>query len=162
MQHEQTGHLPKLVIGPLQLAWEAERARIRPHLLHQIEAAFDGIELGRGVSLHQARAADDYASAADVEAARALDSESRWQDITDEKLNRLADTLPLMDAEGFRFHIPRFMIFALLNEGARSWARDTAIYWTDTAERPGEHLSLLSEDQRRAVEAFAEFFAEGR
>jgi hypothetical protein len=161
MQHEQTGHLPKLVVGPMQLEWEAARARIRPLLIRQIEAAFDSVELGHGVSLHQARAMDDCASPAEIAAARALDTENRWQDITDEKLDRLADTLPFMDAEGFRFHIPRFMIFALLNEGW-SWARDTAIYWTDTSGRPSEHLSLLSEDQRMAVEAFAEFYIEER
>jgi hypothetical protein len=65
----------------------------------RVGTAHDGVELGEGVSLHQARAMDDYRSDAEVAAARALDTESRWQDVTDEKLERLSDTLPFMDAK---------------------------------------------------------------
>ncbi|HZK79927.1 MAG TPA: DUF6714 family protein [Humisphaera sp.] len=162
MQHDEGEHHLDFKPGPLQEAWEAQRERIKPQLLRQIEAAFDGVELGGGVSLHQARAMDDYAPAEEIRAARAEDTERRWQDVSDEKLDRLHDTLPHMDSEGFRFYIPRFMTFALRNESSQNFACGDAIYWTDTPERYARHLNLLSDEQREAIEAFAGFFSEGR
>jgi len=162
MQHEQRRHPRDFKVGPLQEAWEADRERVRPYLLRQIEAAFDGVELGGGVSLHQARAIDDCASDVEIRAARALDTERRWQDVSDKKLEHLSDTLSMMDAEGFRFYIPRFMTFALRNEGSHSSAGDHAIYWTKAAERNENRFGLLSEEQRAAIEDFADFFSEER
>lgn len=129
-------------------------------MLARIESAFQGVQLGNGVSLHQARAMDDWEHDATVAAARALDTEERWQDISDEKLHRLSDTLPFMDAEGFRFHIPRFMVFNLNNETSDSWAYASAIYWSDMRERTGDHLALLSNEQREVIQAFFEFHAD--
>jgi hypothetical protein len=131
----------------------------RDSLIARIEAAFGHVRLGEGVSLHQARAMDDYESEATIASVRTFDTEHRWQDVSDEKLDRLSDTLPFMDAEGFRFYMPRFMTFALRNEGSGSWARDTAIYWSDTRERAGDHLALLSDEQRDVIRAFCEFYA---
>ncbi len=94
--------------------WAAGREAERLRLIHEIEAAFEGVALGNGVSLHQARAMDDdWVNQSDVADLRSQDPEERWQDISDEKLDLLADTLPFMDPEGFRFYLPRFMVFAL-------------------------------------------------
>ena len=81
--------------------WAAEREAQRLRLIRQVESAFDGIGLGGGVSLHQARAMDNRDSDAEIAAARALDTEARWQDVSDEKLDRLSDTLAFMDPHGF-------------------------------------------------------------
>jgi hypothetical protein len=149
-------------IGPLQLEWEAERDRIRPQLLREIEFAFDGVELGTGISLNQARAMDDYESEDRIRLAREWDTELRWQDIPDDKVDRLSDTLAFMDSEGFRFYIPRFMTFALRNERSSSHAVETTVYWTARENRIEKHMALLSDDQRTALDAFADFFGEGR
>ena len=89
-------------------------------LLAEIEAAFGDVRLGGGVSLHQARAIDDFhlgLGGPDFAAARRLDAEERWQDIPDGKVENLSDTLVFMDAEGFRFHMPRFMVYMLTHAG---------------------------------------------
>ena len=161
MQDEESGQAKNPNVGRIQEEWEAERDAVRAKLLRQIESAFDGVELGGGVSLHQARAMDDYESPSEIAAARTLDTESRWQDISDEKLDRLSHTLAHMDAEGFRFHIPRFMTYALLNEGSGSFATFSPIYFTEKSRRSDTRTNLLSEDQRAAVEAFADFYSEG-
>ncbi len=159
--NEEYNHLRSGKARSLQQEWEEERDRIRPKLIRQIEAAFDGVELGNGVSLHQARAMDDYAPAEEVQAARALDTEVRWQDISDEKLDKFSDTLSFMDVEGFRFHIPRFMVYVLQNEAVHSWAFTNLLYWTDAQHRENA-TSTFSDDQRAAILAFSDFYSEER
>ncbi|MDB5297630.1 MAG: hypothetical protein JWO31_3613 [Phycisphaerales bacterium] len=122
MQQEERPHPRHAKASALHDERAAEREAERLRLIRQVEAAFDGVELGDGVSLHQARGMDDHASDAEVAAARALDAEGRWQDVSDEKLDRLSDTLPFMDAEGFRFYLPRFMLFALKHDEGPSTA----------------------------------------
>jgi hypothetical protein len=141
--------------------WAAEREAERLRLIRDVEAAFDGVALGNGVSLHQARAMDDYAPDAEIAAARALDTEDRWQDVPDKKLDRLSDTLPFMDAERFRFYLPRFMLFALTHRGGSeypgSWAADTAIYWSDPRQS-ADKIGLMTPRQREVVQAFNAFY----
>ena len=165
MQHGERSHPRHTKASALRDAWAAEREAERQRLVRQVVAAFNDVRLGNGVSLHQARAMDDYAGDAEVAAARVLDTESRWQDVTDEKLDRLADTMPFMDAEGFRFYLPRFMLFALEHRGrpeySGSWAKDVAINNADLRDTTGRH-DLMTEEQRAAVRAFAEFYRDER
>jgi hypothetical protein len=144
-------------------AWDAERNIERQRLVSQIEAAFDGVELGNGTSLHQGRALDDYQPEEAVRQARDADTESRWQEIPDEKVETLWDALSFLDAEGFRFYIPRFMIYALHHRGTEtdSLASDSAISAGDPRDASGRQ-SLLSGPQREALRAFAVFFQDDR
>ena len=146
-------------------AWDAERDAERQRLVSQIEAAFDGVALGRGTSLHQARAIDDYEPEGVVAEARNADTESRWQGISDEKVEALWDALSFLDAEGFRFYIPRFMVYALHHHRASSPsaspASDSAIYAAESHDSYTAQ-SLLSPPQREALRAFAAFFRDDR
>jgi hypothetical protein len=138
-------------------------------LLAEIEAAFGDARLGGGVSLHQARAIDDWhVPGVDPAAARRLDTEERWQDVSDAKVDDLSDTLAFMDAEGFRFYMPRFMVYSLTHAGDEigSWAVDAPIYICMLRDDTGRY-SLLSPRQRgviarflRLVAAHHEYFAE--
>jgi hypothetical protein len=161
MQHGKRPHPRHTKASALHDEWAAGREAERQRLIRQVEAAFDGVELGVGVSLHQARAMDDYASDAEIAAARAFDTERRWQDVSDEKLHRLSDTLPFMDPAGFRFYLPRFMLFALKHrEGSEyggSWASSTAVYWTDPRQL-GDNIALMTPPQREAIQGFHAFF----
>ena len=143
--------------------WAAEREAERRRLLCQIESAFDGVRLGNGVSLHQARALDNYESGEEAAAAaRTFDTEETWQEIPDEKVDRLGDALSFLDAEGFRFYIPRFMVYTLHHYGASSsFACASAAYF---AQYPPDsrHYALLSPDQRQAVIDFGRFFGDQR
>ena len=146
-------------------ACDAEPNAERQRVVAQVEAAFDRVELGSGTSLHQARALDNYESDEGVAQARGADTESRWQEIPDEKVEALWDTLPFLDAEGYRFYIPRFMIYALHHRGTPSEtdspASHSAIHATHPYDSSGQK-SLLSAPQREAVRAFAEFFQDDR
>ena len=86
---------------------------LRSALVAEITAAFDGVPLGGGVTLHQARSMDDYEYEWAQLAARSRDAEARWQDVAEDKLRELHDVHPFLDPEGFRFYIPAFMIWVL-------------------------------------------------
>jgi len=136
-------------------------------LIAVINDAFGDVTLGNGRSLHQARAIDDWKDDAEVKAARVLDTETRWQDISDEKLDRLCDTLVFMDAAGFRFHMPRFMIFSLTHvfgERSTSVGVQAPIYCCDIMDETLREtvlvkLTLLSDAQKRAISRFLTFAA---
>lgn len=134
-----------------------------PELLAQIDATFDGVRLGDGISLHQARALDNYEPEDAAAAARSFDTEERWQDITDDKLDRHANTLAFMDAAGFRFHMPRFMVFSLTHPRTGSFASDAPIYACDFSDALKGHAlskyALLSPEQRTTIARFLRFAA---
>jgi hypothetical protein len=133
--------------------------------LAEIEATFGGVRLGDGISLHQARALDDYEPEGVVAAARSFDAEERWQDITDDKLDRLSDTLAFMDAAGFRFHMPRFMVYSLTHAGtgSSSFAVDAPVYAcnfrNDLKDYVPSKYALLSPEQRATIAQFLRFAA---
>jgi hypothetical protein len=79
-------------------------------LIQQIEAAFADIERGNGQTLHEAAefVGNDYCVAEERARVRALDLETRWQDIPDTALEECQDRWSF-DEEGFRFHLPAYM-----------------------------------------------------
>jgi hypothetical protein len=134
-------------------------------LLAEIEATFGDVRLGEGISLHQADALDDYEPAGVVAAARSFDTEERWQDIPDDKVDQFDHALSFMDAEGFRFHIPRFMVSALTRAEVEcgTLGGDAAVYafhFTDKLEGYAmSKYALLSPEQRRTIARFLRFAA---
>ena len=128
-------------------------------LLAEIEAAFGEVRLGDGISLHQARALDNYEGDEGVFAARTFDEEERWQLIPDAKVERFDDTLPFMDAAGMRFHLPRFLVWTLTHLGrcSSSNAGNAAIF---TCGRDcDERFRLLTREQCVVVVRFLRFAA---
>jgi len=124
----------------------------RQALIAEIEAAFTDVRLGDGVSLHQARALDDYWSHEEAAAARRHDREERWRDISDEKVRNFNDTLTFMDAAGFRFHLPRFMVFALENPTDEM---PVCLFSICALKRRDDgKFRLLNDEQRRAINHF--------
>src|SRR5687767_4152799 len=69
-------------------------------LCERIEAAFDGVTLGKGVGLHEGQAIDDYEDASTRGAYRAKDEKKDWRKIPAEALNRCSSSLSFFDAEG--------------------------------------------------------------
>lgn len=86
----------------------AEKTRLE--LIEKISVAFKDVALGNGVSLHQARAIDDYE---DPMQARRIDAEVPWQEIPDDWIKKFHDVFTFMDAKGFRHAIPAYMIWCL-------------------------------------------------
>jgi hypothetical protein len=144
----------------IRRSWDAQREAERRELLCRIESAFGAVQLCGGLSLHQGRARDNYESPEGVAAARTFDTEVTWQEIPDAKVDRLGDALSFLDAEGFRFYIPRFMMFALEHSGhSSSWASAAPVYCADVPEGSGQ-LALLSAEQREVLREFVRFFKE--
>jgi hypothetical protein len=84
-------------------------------LLWLIEEAFDGVERGVGITLHQASVIDNYGSEEDFVAAAKLDTEERWQDIPDSTIKANPHVFTFLDPLGFRYYIPAAMSFAVTN-----------------------------------------------
>jgi hypothetical protein len=89
----------------------------RSALMAEIEEAFDGVSREDGTTLHEAIAIDDYLSEEEQRAARLLDIEKRWQDVPDDHIDACYSALHFMDAKGFRYYIPAFMLCELRHHG---------------------------------------------
>ncbi len=88
--------------------YEARKAA----LIEEIIAAFDGVSREGGVSMSEAEVIDDYGSDKKRAAARLSDTDTRWQDVSDEQL-ALNWPLTFFDPIGFRYYLPAYMIYHL-------------------------------------------------
>lgn len=136
---------------------------IRQRIIAEIERAFTDVRRGNGITLHQARALDDYRDEIEQAQARRKDTDARWQDIPDTRIEKLADTLAFLDPEGFRYYIPAFMIWALRHyETSDSFAGDAAAYIfgvNPLAEDNMDRFRLFTPRQTAAIAHFLEYFA---
>lgn len=72
-------------------------------LIEAIIEAFDGVSRGNGVTLHEAMVIDDYGSPAERAAARAQDTEDKWQDVPEDDIRFSDAVLSFLDAKGFHY-----------------------------------------------------------
>ena len=82
-------------------------------LIAEITAAFDGVLREDGITLHEAKAIDDWKPFEELQAVKQPDTEKCWQDVSDEKLLASNSPLPFFDAKGFRYYLPAFMLCGL-------------------------------------------------
>lgn len=129
-----------------------------------IEAAFGDAALADGLSLHQAEALDHLQLPEVVRRARGLDTEERWQDIPDEKVEEFHFALTYLDPEGLRFHLPRYMVYALEHPGLDNPAVDAAVYACDFGDEIGEDVlaqfNAMSRSQMQVIARFLVHVAE--
>jgi hypothetical protein len=143
---------------------EIDEAKHR--VIEIITRAFDGVSREDGVSLHEAIVIDDYGTDEERSAARALDTETRWQDVPEADIEYYYTIFSFLDAKGYRYYLPAYMIWTLHNHHHRN---SSSPLWTLFAltldENPSwaEHqLSLfciLSPDQSAATCAFLRYMA---
>jgi hypothetical protein len=133
-------------------------SKVARRLIADIASAFANVELGNGVTLHQARAMDDYESEAQQLFVRSNDTEPYWCEIPDDKLKHFHDVLVFMDDEGWVFYIPAFMTWILRHlddptdeHSGLDWSAILSL--TD----PGARVSLLNEDQSKCVCRFLRY-----
>lgn len=134
-------------------------------MANQIQEAFGDVRLGEGLSLHQAQALDHMELPEAVRRARRLDTEQRWQDVPDAKVEQFHYALTYLDPEGLRFYLPRFMIFSLQHPGLDSPAVDAAVYACDFGDDQEEVLAqfnVMSRRQMRVTSNFLAFIAESK
>ena len=135
----------------------------REQLIQQIEAAFAYFERGNGLTLHEAAAfeGNDYCTAEERTRVRALDPETRWQDIPDTALEECEDRWSC-DEEGFRFHLPAYMRWHLRQPPGQDPLRGGLLYFqlspADGTEEEGS-WEVFTLEQKRVIARFLEFMA---
>jgi len=94
----------------------------REELIAEIVRAFDGVTLGYGITLHEAIAIDDYKTQEEQMAARRVDRERQWQDVSAATLVECQTALSFLDEKGFRYYLPAFMV-----RGLEDWDSDAGV-----------------------------------
>jgi hypothetical protein len=121
-----------------------------------IHAAFSNVSLGNGISLRQAQVIDNYGEGVTDEEFNNLTLNETTDDWSKVPLAELElDCLAHLDAAGFRYYIPAFML-SVLNHYEPSSMR---VIGTLSSLYPKEEMwffhmerySLLSEPQREAI-----------
>ncbi len=143
-------------------------------LIAEITAAFDGVSRENGVSLSEASVIDDYGSAEERAEARLQDTETRWQDVTDEDIASSDQCLSFLDPIGFHYYIPAFVVWFLRNmdnEDPKSLAFSSntfeSLIYSLTLENWGgwepyylNKYSLFTREESKAIAHFFQFQAE--
>lgn len=139
---------------------EAQNKKIEA-LIAEITAAFDGISREDGMTMHEAAEWDSQCQPGQwVERERAKDTEPCWQDVPEEWIgdNSVgAYTLAYIDAKGFRYYIPAFMIWALKTP-VSSLDSNTDVVWNLLPNSP-HRFALLNLEQSKAIAHFLELLA---
>lgn len=133
-------------------------------LIAEITAAFDGVAREDGVSLRESRVIDNYGCDEERAEARLLDTDTRWQDVSDADMQRYDAVLTFSDAKGFRYYLPAYMLRDL-----RLYVHPTYGFSSDTLSGlqisaiPGmrdyklKQFALITPEQGKAVCSFLEF-----
>lgn len=84
-------------------------------LIKRITIAFEGQQLGNGVSWREANVLDDYGTQAERDEARALDEKNDWTKIPDTLIEdlRYQCVMPFVDTKGLCYYLPVIMIYSL-------------------------------------------------
>lgn len=90
-------------------------------LIAEINAAFDGVCREDGITLHEALAIDDRKSLEEIKVARQFDTDQQWQKVKNEDLLACESALSFLDAKGFRYYLPAFMLQSL-----KDWLPDSS------------------------------------
>jgi hypothetical protein len=148
---------------------DMEKITREPHkasLIAEITAAFDGVARGNGVTMSEAEELAYFPSTEELAAARAMDTELRWQDVSAERIARCPSALHYLDPAGFRYYIPAYLIWYLTFESEEeSMTYDYLTFFLDSDFEAEENkamrtsLSLLTPEQSKAIASFCVFAA---
>jgi hypothetical protein len=130
----------------------------------EINAAFDGVERPKELTLHVAEEHDNYDYSNDA-THRANDYAGRWQDIPDEHLLRCHWGLSHLGADGLPYYLPAAMTWALKNfRDTNELLVDWTIYQLNPhlddkalAEHYDSRFQLFTSTQWFACRAFLEY-----
>lgn len=127
---------------------------------NEIKTAFKDVKLDGGISLRQAEVIDDYGEGVTKEEFARLpqqDITDNWMLLTVEVLNDYC-YIPHLDAKGFRYYIPAYILGVLNSYGSFDCASSTlsALYPKkgDSWSHRIQQYSLLNTQQRSAIAHF--------
>ncbi len=131
---------------------------IAEDVILEIERAFDGVAREDGITLHEAVALDDYASDTERAQARLRDTESRWQDVPIEDIEREYAIFSFLDDKGFRYYLPAYMTWMLRNlNHTQSSSLDSTVYALEPRAYFIKRSTLFNLAQATAILHFLEF-----
>ncbi len=139
-------------------------------LIERIRKAFEGVRLEDGIGLMQAEAEDDYASMDVQHFLAQYEERENWSSLTANHLNTCSCALSYVDAKGFRFLIPAFVIHDIMGQ-----LTSANPYYSLTYNRHGnldatslsmeEHkqliidkCALLSDDQKAVLQEYIRYY----
>ncbi|SKB11889.1 conserved hypothetical protein [Planktothrix sp. PCC 11201] len=129
-------------------------------LIEKIRTAFLEVQLEDGITLHEARALDDYR---DTEKARIIDCHIHWLDIPDSWIEDFYEAFSFLDAKGFRHYIPAYMIWCLKNyEHTTSASFDSTLYVLERIFKTEDEyyrpkFNILNQVQLEVIQEFMNF-----
>lgn len=135
-------------------------------LIDEITSAFEGVERGNGVTLHEATVIDSYGSLEERAKARLQDTEKRWQDVPKQDIANVDAVLSFLDDEGFHYYIPAYVVWYLKNiDNAAIRSSNTfdsvVFHLTYNVEEGREsRFERLTKEQKRAIAHFLTFVAQ--
>ena len=121
-------------------------------LIRRIFTAFRGVTLEDGVGLKQAEGMDNYGSPEQLAKLRHQDETENWERLSTDTLNECSSALSFFDAGGMRYHLPAYLIAALIGE----LEIELMIPLTDLHDFGLDRFSLLNTQQRAVVRDFLE------
>lgn len=122
----------------------------RLQVIEKIRKAFAGVLLEDGVGLKQGQGLDDWQDESTCAKYRESDEKEDWSKFSPRELANFHSSLSFFDPKGMRFHLPAFLIAEL----EETMFMSTEFHLTQLDEFKLAKLSLLSTEQKRAVEAF--------
>ncbi len=128
-------------------AWARDCAPLVDDVIRQLTDAFAGVELGDGTGLWEAQGLDDYKVGEELSELRARDEKLDWRKIPVEHLERCYVAPAFMNARGFVFHLPAFLIAELNDQYGYGYIDRVC----RAEESPAGWSDLLNFAQRQAL-----------
>ena len=116
-------------------------------VIRSIKDAFNAVTIGDGIGMLEANGRDNYADDAELKRLRSIDCRTDWRSIAPESLIHSAPSF--MDAQGFVFHIPAYLIAELNDQFDGDFLY--RLYQKDPF--PFGWPSLLNNEQSNAITA---------
>jgi hypothetical protein len=121
-------------------------------LIERISRCFANVQLGEGISWHQADEIDNHGTVDELRSARVRDTEKSWEDVPSEMFDELPSAVYFLDSRGLLYYLPAFMVADLMRNGAwKSAVADGFVVAMRESDRSKELRSLLSDEQRQAA-----------
>lgn len=123
-------------------------------LIASITEAFKGVQLGEGVSWHEADVLDNYGSLDERRIARAQDEKKDWTKIPDTIIGdlKLQSVMPFLDMVGLKFYLAPCMIFSLKNyKTSNSIIIHSLIYTLTNKENAGQLQKIITVEQKDCI-----------
>lgn len=106
-------------------------------LIARIERAFGGVRREGGLTLPETQVIKRGGTEADRRKARSSVTDKRWQEVSDEEIEKHGNALAYLDPKGFRYYLPAYMRWSLRHLDSRKTdPLNAAIYALSPSANP--------------------------